>query len=65
MPQTTVLPVYRADYPILAKAQKPGGVTVLSVVTANDVPNKHVPGVPTIQMVEAEPQVEEEPAEEE
>jgi hypothetical protein len=34
MPQTTVIPVYRVDYPILAKAQKPGGVTVSSTVNA-------------------------------
>jgi hypothetical protein len=35
-----MLPIFRAEYPILAKAQKPGGVTVLSTVTSNDVPNK-------------------------
>ena len=39
MPQTTYLPVYAASYPILAKAQKPGGVTVLATVGAGDVPN--------------------------
>jgi hypothetical protein len=62
MPQTTYLPVYRADYPILAKAQKPGGVTVLSTVTANDVPNKPTYAAGTIQMVEV--QAEEVAAEE-
>ena len=50
MPQTTEKPLYAAAYPILAKAQKPGGVTVLSAVTGGDVPNKPVPGTPTIQM---------------
>ena len=50
MPQTTVLPLFRVDYPILAKAQKPGGVTVLSTVTANDVPNKPTYAAGTIQM---------------
>jgi hypothetical protein len=78
MPQTTYLPVYTADYPILAKAQKPGGVTVLSAVGAGDVPNKPTYSAGTIQMtmllaeepeteaVEEEAHVEEEaPAEEE
>lgn len=32
MPQTTVLSTWRVDYPILAKAQKPGGITVLSAI---------------------------------
>jgi hypothetical protein len=53
MPQTTYLPVYTADYPILAKAQKPGGVTVLSAVGAGDVPNKPTYTAGTIQMVGA------------
>jgi hypothetical protein len=52
MPQTTYLPVYTAEYPILAKAQKPGGVTVLSAVGAGDVPNKTVPFTATIQMAQ-------------
>jgi hypothetical protein len=51
MPQTTYLPVYTAEYPILAKAQKPGGVTVLSAVSAGDVPNKPTYLAGTIQMV--------------
>ena len=51
MPQTTYRTVYAADYPILAKAQKPGGVTVLSAVSANDVPNKHTYTAGTIQML--------------
>jgi hypothetical protein len=50
MPQTTYLPVFTADYPILAKAQKPGGVTVLSAVSAGDVPNKPTYSAGTIQM---------------
>jgi hypothetical protein len=61
MPQTTYLPVYTADYPILAKAQKPGGVTVLSAVGAGDVPNKPTFTAGTIQMVslDAAPEAEE------
>jgi hypothetical protein len=35
MPQTTYLPLYRASYPILAPAQKPGGVTVLAGITSS------------------------------
>jgi hypothetical protein len=46
--------VYAADYPILAKAQKPGGVTVLSAVSAGDVPNKPTYTAGTIQMLDAE-----------
>jgi hypothetical protein len=53
MPQTTYLPVYTADYPILAKAQKPGGVTVLSAVGAGDVPNKPTYAAGTIQMTQS------------
>jgi hypothetical protein len=66
MPQTTVLPVYTAEYPLLAKAQKPGGVIVLSAVGAGDVPNKPTMFTATIQMTslmgteEAEPLVAEE-----
>jgi hypothetical protein len=55
MPQNTYLPVYTADYPILAKAQKPGGVTVLSTVSAGNVPNKPHYSAGTIQMLEVEP----------
>jgi hypothetical protein len=50
MPQTTMLPVFTADYPILAKAQKPGGVTVLSAVGPGDVPNKPTYVAGTIQI---------------
>jgi hypothetical protein len=50
MPQTTYMPLYTASYPILAKAQKPGGVTVLSAVGAGDVPNKGTWAAGTIQM---------------
>ena len=60
MPQTTYLPVWTAEYPILAKAQKPGGVTVLSVVGAGDVPNKPTYTAGTIQMVQVESTSEEE-----
>lgn len=52
MPQTTYLPLYKASYPILAPAQKPGGVTVSAVLIANAVPNKPQPGTPTIQEME-------------
>jgi hypothetical protein len=54
MPQTTVLPQYRADYPILAKVQKPGGVTTSTVLIASAVPNKPTYASGTIQMVQAE-----------
>jgi hypothetical protein len=54
MPQTTYLSLWTAEYPITAKVQKPGGVTVLSAVGAGDVPNKPTYTAGTIQMVEAE-----------
>jgi hypothetical protein len=59
MPQTTMLPVFTADYPILAKAQKPGGVTVLSAVGPGDVPNKPTYAAGTIQMLSAEAETQE------
>ena|SRR5215467_434059 len=81
MPQNNVLPVWRADYPLLAPAQKPGGVTVSTTATAPRVPNKFTYAAGTIQSFEtflaevaaydeareheAESQVEEEPANEE
>jgi len=40
MPQSSYMPLYTASYPILAKVQKPGGVTVLTTVGPGDVPNK-------------------------
>jgi hypothetical protein len=46
--------LFTASYPILAKVQKPGGVTVVSTVSAGDVPNKHTYSAGTIQMVTAE-----------
>jgi hypothetical protein len=58
MPQTTYLPIYTAEYPILAKAQKPGGVTVLSAVSGGDVPNKPTYVAGTIQMVSLEAEEE-------
>jgi hypothetical protein len=61
MPQTTYLSVYTADYPILAKAQKPGGITVLSAVGAGDVPNKPTYTAGTIQMVSVEEEAQESP----
>jgi hypothetical protein len=49
MPQTTYLPVFKADYPLLCKVQKPGGVVVSSTLIANAVPNKFQPFTSTIQ----------------
>jgi len=46
------MPLYAASYPILAKAQKPGGVTVLATVTGGDVPNKPTYAAGTIQSLE-------------
>jgi hypothetical protein len=54
MPQNNVLPVWRADYPLLAPAQKPGGVTVSTTATAPRVPNKPTFAAGTIQMVSLE-----------
>jgi hypothetical protein len=54
MPQTTYLPVYKADYPLLCKVQKPGGVTVSSVLITTAVPNKPTYTAGTIQMAEAQ-----------
>lgn len=65
MPQTTYLPLYTATYPILAKVQKPGGVTVSSTVGAGDVPNKPTYVAGTIQSVALDAVTEETPAEEE
>jgi hypothetical protein len=59
MPQTTYLPLYAAMYPILAKAQKPGGVTVLTTVGAGDVPNKPTFTAGTIQIASMEGPAEE------
>jgi hypothetical protein len=52
MPQTTYLPVYKADYPLLCKVQKPGGVTVSAVLIATAVPNKPQYAAGTIQMTQ-------------
>lgn len=52
MPQTTYLPMYTASYPLLCKVQKPGGVTVSSVLIATAVPNKFQPFTSTIQMTQ-------------
>jgi hypothetical protein len=43
MPQTTYLPLFRASYPILAPAQKPGGVTVSTVLPPTATPNESYP----------------------
>ena len=53
MPQTNYLTLYTASYPILARVQKPGGVTVSTTVAAGDVPNKHTWVAGTIQSFEA------------
>jgi hypothetical protein len=60
MPQTNYLPLYTASYPLLAKVQKPGGVTVATTVGAGDVPNKPTYVAGTIQIVNL--MVEEEPS---
>jgi hypothetical protein len=49
MPQTNYLTLFTASYPILARVQKPGGVTVATTVSAGDVPNKHTYIAGTIQ----------------
>lgn len=54
MPQTNVLPDWRATYPLDAPVQKPGGVTVLTTATAPRVPNKPTYVAGTIQMVTME-----------
>lgn len=43
MPQTTYLPLFRASYPILAPAQKPGGVTVSTTLPPTATPNTTEP----------------------
>ena len=53
MPQTTYLPVWRAEYPLLCVAQKPGGVTVATNAAAPRVPNKPTYAAGTIQSYEA------------
>jgi hypothetical protein len=53
MPQTTYLPVWRAEYPLLCVAQKPGGVTVATNAAAPRVPNKPTYVAGTIQSYEA------------
>jgi len=58
MPQNTVLPDWRATYPIEAPAMKPPGVTVLTTATAPRVPNKPTYTSGTIQLAEVESQVE-------
>lgn len=45
MPQTTYLPLFKATYPILAPAQKPGGVTVSTTLAPGATPNLAV-GLP-------------------
>jgi len=52
MPQTTVLPDWRATYPIEAPAMKPGGVTVATNAAAPRVPNKPTYLAGTIQSFE-------------
>lgn len=40
MPQTTALALWTANYPTLAKAQKPGNVVPSTTLWAHAVPNK-------------------------
>lgn len=47
MPQTTVLQEWKNNYPLLAPAQKPGGVTISTTLIANAVPNKPQPWTPS------------------
>jgi len=56
MPQNTVLPDWRATYPIEAPAMKPPGVTVLTTATAPRVPNKPTYTSGTIQLAAVESQ---------
>jgi|SRR6516164_2761552 hypothetical protein len=49
MPQTNVLPDWRATYPNDAPVQKPPGVTVSTTATAPRVPNKFTYSAGTIQ----------------
>lgn len=48
MPQTTVIPAWKAEVPILTPAQKPGGVTISTTLIANAVPNKPQPWTSTM-----------------
>jgi hypothetical protein len=43
MPQTTYLPLFHASYPVLAGAQKPGGVVVSTTLGPNATPNVIAP----------------------
>lgn len=54
MPQTNVLPDWKATYVHDAPCQKPGGITVSTALIANAVPNKPTYTAGTIQMTEAE-----------
>jgi|SRR6516162_4383646 hypothetical protein len=54
MPQTNVLPDWRATYPNDAPVQKPPGVTVSTTATAPRVPNKFVYAAGTIQSYDPE-----------
>jgi hypothetical protein len=79
MPQTNVLPDWKATYPADAKVQKPGGVTISTTLIATAVPNKpqwtgtqmavgseeHTASLAQAPVVEAEAQPEEEVVEHE
>jgi hypothetical protein len=52
MPQTNVLPDWKATYVRDAPAQKPGGVTVSTALGATAVPNKPTYAAGTIQMTQ-------------
>ncbi len=43
MPQTTYMPLFLASYGILAKAQKPGGVTISTTLVPGATPNVLTP----------------------
>lgn len=66
MPQTTVIPAWKAEVPILTPAQKPGGVTISTTLIANAVPNKPQPWTATtVAVAEAKVEGEEVAPEEE
>jgi hypothetical protein len=54
MPQTTVIPAWKANYPLFTKAQKPSGITPATTLGASAVPNQVPQGTPTIQIAQLE-----------
>jgi hypothetical protein len=59
MPQTNVIPDWKATYVHDAPVQKPGGVTVSTALIATAVPNKPTYVAGTIQMASVEGEVQE------